>query len=75
MQKANNWKKQKNKGNKNPQVNKNGDPTEVTAALYFISPKLYRHPLFWKTTVSGCQVSLDFTAFVAMIQQLPITPT
>ena len=38
----------KNKGNKKPRVSKNADPVEVTVALYFISPKLYKHPLFWK---------------------------
>lgn len=38
----------KNKGNKKPRVSKNGDHVEVTVALDFIAPKLYRHSLFWK---------------------------
>lgn len=75
MQNANNWKKQKKGGwGKNPKMSKNGGPIEVTIALYFISPKLYKHPLFWKKTRLGCQVSLMLIVLTAMIQQLLITP-
>lgn len=59
---------------KNPQVSKNGNPIEVTIALYFISSKLHKHPLFWKKTGVGCQVSLMLIVLTAMIQQLLINP-
>lgn len=67
-------KNKKRGGDKNPKVGKNGYPIEIDISLYFISPKLYKHPLFWKKTGLGCQVSLMLTVLTSMIQQLLITP-
>ena len=57
----------KNKRKESPKVSENGDPIEVAEALYFVAPKLYRHPLLCKMPGLGCHVSLNFISEFSLL--------